>query len=243
MRSIAVVLAGASLILLLQAPPAQTQVLIGYLFGEKLATPTFNMGFEVGANFSSLFGLPGPIYVFGGAESVYGPVFGLFADWRFSENFHLAGAVLPIAGRGADGLAPIPTGDPDFDVQTAGGTMKRSLSYLEIPVLLKWAPQRNQGFRVGAGPSFGVVTGATDRYDVVSAGGAHYILERDIGGQLPGLDLGLSVDVEWRLELLSIAARYTHGLTDMSHEGATDAIYSRVLTGTGRIYLGKKPSP
>ena len=56
MRLIAVVLAAASLVLLLQAPPANAQVLIGYLFGEKLSTPTFNMGFEVGANFSSLDG-------------------------------------------------------------------------------------------------------------------------------------------------------------------------------------------
>ena len=43
--------------------------------------------------------------------------------------------------------------------------------------------------------------------------------------------------------MLSIAARYTHGLTDMSHDGSADPAYSRVLTGTGRIYLGRKPSP
>ena len=40
----------------------------------------------------------------------------------------MTGAVLPIAGRGADGLAPIATADPAFDSQTAGSTMKRSLS-------------------------------------------------------------------------------------------------------------------
>ena len=34
--------------------PARAQVLIGYLFGEKLASPTFNMGFEVGMNFATL---------------------------------------------------------------------------------------------------------------------------------------------------------------------------------------------
>jgi hypothetical protein len=87
------------------------------------------------------------------------------------------------------------------------------------------------------------VTGATDRYDVVSPAGTGYTLERDIGGQLPDVDLGLSAEVEWRFKVLSIAARYTHGLTDMRLAGSPDAIYSRVLTGTGRIYLGKKPSP
>jgi hypothetical protein len=223
------------LVLLLVAAPARAQVLIGYLFGEKLATPTFNMGFEVGANFSSLDG-------FTDADRMNRPVFGLFADWRFSENVHFGGAILPIAGRGAENLAPVPTGDPGFDSQTAGGRMKRSLDYLEIPALLKWAPHREEGFRIGAGPSLGIVTGARDRYDAVSPAGTHYVLERDIGGQLPGFDFGVSFEAEWRFPLLSIAVRYTQGLTDMRQDGAPDAIHTRVLTGTGRIYLGRKPS-
>jgi len=235
MRPLFVVLGSAFLVLLLQCAPARAQVLIGYLLGEKLSSENFNMGFEVGANFSNFEGLDP-------ADRVNTAVFGLFADWRFSQHFHLAGAVLPIAGRGADGLAPVPTGDPDFDSQTAGATMKRSLSYVEIPILLKWAPQRQQGFRVGAGPSFGLVTGATDRYAVVSPAGSHYVLERDIEGQLPGLDLGLSLDAEWRFQFLAIAVRYTQGLTDMSLDGAADAVHSRVLTGSARIYLGKKKS-
>ena len=86
----------ALLALLLVSAPADAQVLIGYLFGEKLASPTFNMGFEVGVNFSNLDGFNDP-------ERMNRTVFGLFADWRFSENFHLGGAVLPFAGRGAEG--------------------------------------------------------------------------------------------------------------------------------------------
>ena len=220
---------------LLGSTGAHAQVLLGSLLGGKLASPTFNMGFEVGINFSNLDG-------FSESERMNRTVFGLFADWRFSRNFHMGGAVLPFAGRGATSLAPVPTGDPEFDAQTAGGSMDRSLGYVEIPVLLKWAPKRDEGFRVGAGPSFGIVTGATDRYEATTSTGTAYKLERDIGGDLPGLDLGVSVDVEWRLPMLAIAARYTHGLTDMRHEGAPQAIHSRVLTGTGRIYLGKKPA-
>ena len=138
-------------------------------------------------------------------------VFGLFADWRFSEHFHLTGAFLPFAGRGADGLEPVPTGDPAIDSQTQGGTMSRSMHLIEFPVLLKWAPKRNDGFRIGAGPSFGLITGANDRYESKTAAGTPYIVERDIGDQIPGLDFGMSFDVEYRLQFLSIAARYTHG--------------------------------
>ena len=208
-------------------------MLIGYLFGEKLASPTFNMGFEVGINFATLDGMDG-------AERTTKTVFGLFADWRFSEHFHLTGAFLPFAGRGADGLDPVPTGDPAIDSQTQGGTMNRSMHLIEFPVLLKWAPKRDEGFRIGAGPSFGMITGANDRYESKTAAGTSYVVENDIGDQIPDLDFGMSVDVEYRLQFLSIAARYTHGLSDISQSGSGTAVHSRTLTGTGRIYLGKK---
>jgi len=222
--------------LLLLAAPARAQVLIGYLFGEKLSSPTFNMGFEVGANFSTVTG-------FEDAQRTNRTAFGLFADWRWSEHFHLGGAVLPFAGRGAENLAAEPTGDPAFDGQTAGHRMHRSFDYVELSALMKWAPKREEGIRFGAGPSLGIVTGARDRYDAVSPAGLSYTLERDLGGKVPGVDFGVSVEAEWRLPLLSIAARYTQGLTDMRADGAPDPSYTRVLTGTGRIYLGKKSAP
>ncbi len=228
-------LAGAVAASMLAATPARAQVLIGYLLGNVLSTPTFNIGFEIGANFSNLEGL-------GSAERLNSTAFGLFYDWRFSEHVHLGGSLLPIAVRGAKSLTPIPTGDPEIDAQTADGTLQRSISYVELPVLLKWAPKREEGFRIGVGPSFGVITGAIDRYDATTAAGAKYVLENDIEGQLPGLDLGISADIEWRFPMLSIAARYTEGLTDLRQPGATTAVHSRVLTGTGRIYLGKKRS-
>lgn len=220
-------------VLLPLAAPLQAQVLIGMLFGEKLATPTFNMGFEIGLNFATLNGLPG-------AERMNRTVFGLFGDWRFSEHFHLGAAFLPAAGRGANGLAPAFTGDPGIDSQVVGTTMSRSLGYIEVPVLLKWAPKRETGLRIGVGPSIGFVTGATDRYAASTAAGSEYVLERDIGDDLPDVDLGLSVEAEWRLWMLAIAARYTHGFTDMRAAGTAAAVHSRVLTGTGRIYLGRK---
>jgi len=89
----------------------------------------------------------------------------------------------------------------------------------------------------------GLITGANDRYESKTAAGTPYIVERDIGDQIPGLDFGVSFDVEYRLQFLSIAARYTHGLTDISQSGSGTAVYSRTLTGTGRIYLGKKGQP
>lgn len=226
-------LGAAAMLLALLTVPLRAQVLIGYLFGEKLASPTFNMGFEIGVNFASLDGLEG-------AERTNKTVFGLFGDWRFSEHFHFSGAFLPAAGRGAEGMAPVLTGDPTIDSQIRDGTMRRNLGMIEFPLLLKWAPKRETGFRIGAGPSFGLITSANDRYEAITPAGAPYVLERDIEAQLPTWDLGLSFDVEWRFKMLSIAARYTQGLTDISQAKSSEAVHSRTLTGTGRIYLGKK---
>jgi hypothetical protein len=222
--------------LLLLGAPVRAQVLIGYLFGERLASPTFNLGFEVGLNFATLGGVET-------AERGNRSVFGLFYDWRFSEHVHLGGAFLPIAGRSTSGLTPPPTGDAAFDAETKGASATRNLSCIELPILLKWAPKRDSGLRLGAGPSFGFITGAHDRYDVATPAGAPYVVERDIKPLLPALDFGLSMDVEWRIGMLSIAARYTHGLTDLRLPGDQGPVRSRVLTGTGRIALGRKKKP
>jgi len=222
----------AAVLLLAGSAPARAQVLIGALFGDKLASEHFNLGFEVGLDFSTLDGLAG-------AERVKHPVFGLFADWRFSEHLHFTGAFLPIGGRGASNLSPVPTGDPALDGQTAGAPATRSLSTIEFPLRLAWAPKRDSGFRAGAGPSFALIVGANDRYAIPAESGS-YVVERDIGDLLPGLDFGISADVEWRFKMLAIAVRYTHGLTDLRLPGETEAVRSRVLTGTGRIALGRK---
>jgi hypothetical protein len=222
-----------TLLLAVIPAPVHGQVLMGFLAGNLLSSKDFNIGFEIGINFSKLDEMKG-------AERMNQAVFGLFADWRFSEHFHLGGSLLPVSARGAKGLDPVLTGDPAFDSQTANGTMERKLSYFDIPILLRWAPKRETGFRIGVGPQIGFRTGATDRYEAKTAGGLKFTAERDIKSTTPGVDAGISFDVEYRLKLLSIGARYTYGLVDTDTSPGGGTVYNRVLTGTGRIYLGKK---
>ena len=145
----------------------------------------------------------------------------------------------PSAAAGPPSCVLAPTGDPAIDGQTQGAPATRTLSTIEFPLRLHWAPKRDTGFRAGAGMSLALIVGANDRYEIPTGSGS-YVLERDIGDLLPGLDLGVSADVEWRFRMLAIAVRYTHGLTDLRLPGETDAVHSRVLTGTGRIALGRK---
>jgi len=222
---------------LLAAVPGRSvaQVLMGYLAGNALSSETFNIGFEVGMNFSTLTGL-------GPAERKNAPLFGLFADWRFSEHGHLTTGLLPIASRGAAGLHPLPIGDPTLDPLIQSGTMTRSISTIDIPVILKYAPERDVGVRFGAGPDFGFVSGATDRYMTHSPSGAPVVVERDIAQQIAGVDAGIAFDVEVRWPLLAIGVRYYEGLTDLIANNTGTPSRTRILSGSGRIALGRKTS-
>lgn len=228
----ALAFAAAGLVL---APPAAPQVLVGMLAGGPLASETFNIGFDIGMNFATLTGL-------GDASRSNSPMFGLFGDWRFSEHAHLTVGFIPISSRGASDLAPLALGDDVLDSLVSGGTMTRSITTIDVPLILKYAPRRDTGPRIGAGPQFAFVLGATDRYTAESPGGTAVVVEQDIESRLAGIDAGVAFDLEWRWPLLAIGVRYYHGLTDLLRDNSGTPIHSRVLSGSGRIPLGRKPS-
>src|SRR5688572_21639535 len=217
------------------ARPAQGQVLMGMLFGDKLATDNFNIGFEIGMNFSSVDGLDG-------ASRSNGPLIGLFASWRYSEHFHLYTGLYPLSAKGAQGADPIPLNDPQLDPLVAPGRMDRELGYVDIPILIQWAQHRDGGIRVGAGPQFGFRTSAVDRYEATTAQGSEVVIENDL--ETEWLDVGIALDAEYRITGigLAIGLRYYHGTTNVMSGGPGPAVHNRVLSGTGRIALGgRKP--
>jgi hypothetical protein len=228
----------AMLLALAIARPANAQVLIGMLFGGKLASENFNIGFEIGANLPTVDGLEG-------ASRTTGVLLGLFASWRFSEQLHLYTGLLPLSNKGADDADPIPLNDAQLDTLIAGGRMDRKLDYLDIPVILQFAQSRNAGgFRVGVGPQVNILLSAHDRYESTSALGTPVVTENDIEDSLERFDVGVAFDAEYRIKGigLAIGVRYYHGLTKLSSDGPS--MYNRVLSGSGRIALGSsRPKP
>ena len=218
---------------LLPARPAHAQVLLGMLFGGKMATENFNIGLEIGMNLPTVDGLEDP-------SLGRGALFGLFASWRFSEHWHLMTALTPISGKGANDAMPIPLGDPELDAETSTGRMDRQLDYLDLPILLQLAQKRASGLRVGAGPQLSFLLSGEDRYAATSAQGTPFVLERDIEDALETVDAGVAFDAEYRFAKvpLAIGVRYYHGLTNIMRSDASPAMYNRVLSGSGRITLG-----
>jgi hypothetical protein len=222
----------ATLCTVMIATPAHGQVLIGMLFGGAVASENFNIGFEIGMNLSTVDGL-------NGASRARGSLLGLFASWRFSEHYHLFTAVLPLSNKGAKDADPIPLSDPALDPIVATGTMARDLSYLDIPVLIQIAQRRDGGFRIGAGPQFGILLSANDRYAGTTPQGTRVVIENDIEDDVERFDAGVALDAEYRLTAipLAIGVRYYYGLTD-AMQGSGPSLHNHVLSGSGRIALG-----
>jgi len=217
--------------------PAEGQVLLGWLMGEFLTTETFNVGFDIGMNFSTLTGLEN-------AKRDRGALFGLFGEWRFHPNVHLQVGFIPISDKGAKDIDPIPFDDPELDPLVSGGTMIRDLSTLDFPILLQYATGPDKGLRIGAGPQFNIITGARDRYEGLTSEGSVVVIEEDLKetDRLKGFEAGIAFDIEYQFTpTLGIGVRYFHGLTDIDDTpGYT--VRSRVLSGSGRIALGKRKS-
>jgi hypothetical protein len=222
--------------------PARAQVLIGMLLGGSLASETFNIGFEIGMNLSTVDGLEG-------ASWSRGSLLGLFASWRFSEHYHLYLGLMPLSNKGAKDADPIALNDPTLDPMLATGKMERDLGYFDIPILVQLAQRRDGGFRAGVGPQIGILLSAKDRYAGVTPQGTPVTIENDIESGVQRFDAGVAFDAEYRFTgiPLAIGVRYYYGLTD-AMKGSGSALHNQVLSGSGRISLGvsrqkKEPEP
>jgi hypothetical protein len=205
---------------------------MGWLMGEFLTSETFNVGFDIGMNFSTLTGLEN-------AERVNGTLFGLFGEWRFHPNIHLQPGFIAVSRKGAQGIDPVALDDPQLDSIVSAGTMVRNLSMLDFPILLQYARGPDKGLRLGAGPQLNVITGAKDRYEGLTAAGTPVVIERDLKDLLKRVEMGIALDLEYEIGFgVAIGVRYFHGLTDMDDTPGFTSM-SRVLSGSGRIALGR----
>lgn len=231
-----VVITMIAMVLAASPSRASAQVVIGMLFGDKLASDNFNIGFEIGMNLSTVSDLSG-------AAVTRGTLFGLFGTWRFSEHYHLFTGLLPLSAKGAKDADPIPLNDPVLDPLIAAGKMERNLGYIDIPVLLQWAQHRDGGVRIGAGPQLGILLSANDRYAASTPQGTAIVFENDIEKSIERFDAGIAFDAEYRITGLGIGIglRYYQGLTDLL-KGSGPSLHNQVLSGSGRITLGgRKP--
>jgi hypothetical protein len=208
-------------------------VLLGILFGDKLASERFHIGLNVGANFADLSGIDG-------SKLNPGLMLGLVAEWKIAGNFYLQPELLAFYQAGAKGMPPlIEDAPPPLDTLVADKSAERKLSYFEIPVIVKYGALRNR-LHLGAGPQVGFLLSATDVFKGVIT--REITVEEDIGDSLNSFDAGVAFQVEYKLNespfAASISARYFLGLTDTIKDNPGDAVYNRVFSVFGSIPIG-----
>jgi len=106
-------------------------------------------------------------------------------------------------------------GDPNIDIK---------MSFLEIPVFLKFAFGQIVQPYVKAGPTIGFLLNSTAEAEIGSPGSAPVPYEADLKNVLESMDIGLGVGagvtIPFGNNSLFVDGRYTFGLTDLYKGGS-----------------------
>lgn len=214
-----------TLLLMLGAGAAQGQVLLGILFGDKLAKENFHIGLTAGANLADISGVDG-------TKTKPGFTLGLLGEWKLTDSLYLQPELLPFYQVGAKSMPPGGLDDvPELEDEIQDKSRQTKLNYFEIPILFKYA-LRNRRWHLGAGPQIGFLTSAQDVYDGVYTN--EIAIRADRKGMLNSTDAGVAFVLEYKTGdnpfAMGVTARYYLGLTDIIKDNTGDALHNRVFT-------------
>ncbi len=221
--------------LLLCSRPADGQVLIALLFGDKLNTGKIEFGLDGGLNLASMDGVEG-------AENLNAFNLGLYFDIKLGNpSWMIHTGVVVISPMGAEGLPVYPLNDPELDAEFAGGSVARKLSYISVPAMIKYRSAKR--IHVEGGLQLGLLYGAED---VFTNGGEDLTYSRNIKDQYGSFDAGVIVGAGYRLlgsHGMTLSVRYYFGFIDVVTDDATPAQYNRSVYFTAAIPIGAGKAP
>ena len=217
----------------LGAGAANGQVLLGILFGDKLASEDFHIGLTAGANVSDISGVDD-------SSSKVGLVLGLLAEWKLSDRLYLQPELLPFYYTGAKNMPPGGLEDvPELEDEVQDKARQTNLKYFEIPILFKYAIG-DRRWHLGAGPQIGFLTSAKDEYTGVFTYDISITADRK--DMLNSTDAGVAFVLEYKMGhgpfATGVTARYYLGLTDLIKDNTGEALYNRVLTIGATLAMG-----
>jgi Outer membrane protein beta-barrel domain len=199
--------------LLISGSVSGQAALLVLIFGEKAATENFHFSLKAGFNYSIINGYEEGTNRIGGN-------FGLINNIKLTEKLTLTPEFLPLSGRGIKDVPVLTTGNPDLDdLLVDPSSTDRKLSYIDIPVLLKY--KLSPRFSVSAGPQLSFLTGATDIYKSSPLDGAVLTTELEIEDALNTVDLAAAIDLTFILvepkngKGVNLYIRFTQGFIDI----------------------------
>lgn len=223
------------LFLLLCSRPADGQVLIALLFGDKLNTGKIEFGLDGGLNLASMGGVDqsGNLKAFN---------LGFYFDIKLgSPSWMIHTGVIVVSTMGADGVPVYSLNDPELDTEFSGGNVTRKLSYFNVPVMIKYRSASR--FHVEGGLQLGLLYGAEDVFDNERE---DLTYTRKIKGQYHPLDAGVIVGAGYRLlgsKGITLSVRCYIGFIDVLIDDATPSQYNRSIYFTAGIPIGAGKAP
>lgn len=213
--------------------------LLVLIFGEKAATENFHFSLKVGMNYSIINGYEEGTNRIGGN-------FGLINNIKLTEKLSLTPEFLALSGRGIKNIPVLLTGNPDLDDLLVDHTSTdRKLSYIDIPILLKY--KLSPRFSLSAGPQLSFLTSATDIYKSNPLEEALLTTELDIKDALTSVDLGAAIDLTYILvepangKGVNLFIRFTQGFIDIAKDNPEKRLTNTTLQFGGAFPFVEKP--
>ena len=206
---------------------ANSQALIILLFGDKLSTPTFQMGINADVSYATIAGADK-------ADPTWNWAFGALFEYKFSEKWYLGFDLTLKTPAGADNINPLFLPDSGiFDV-TKDLTYSVKSNYISLPVWLKYKMGK---FKVGLGGQVAYRTSSTQVTEGTSIYGVKLKGEYDLDELdiINDWDFALSGTIEYFFDLskdmksLRLSLKYAYGLTDIVKDNHGDALYNSQL--------------
>lgn len=193
--------------------PASAQAILILLFGDKIASDKLQGGIKFDLAWSTL---PGTSE----ASRRRSYDFGGFIELRLRGRFSLQPEFTFKAPAGAAGLPFAPTGQARIDSAFASASdvsVTRALGYVTLPILAKMTFGH---FGLSAGPQFGYVVKASDRYTGTVAREDDLTYDVSLWPRVNRWDAGVNVLAEWApsmnhgFQRLRVRASWYRGFVD-----------------------------
>jgi hypothetical protein len=202
-----------------QALKGQAALLV-LIFGEKVATENFYFSLKAGAAYSMITNVEE-------GRNRVSANFGLVNNIRLTDRLYLTPEFLPLSPRGVREVPILSTGDSELDdLLINPSSTDRKLSYIDIPVLLRY--RLTERLMVSAGPQVSFLTGATDIYRSEPLEDVDLTTELDIKDAIKKVDVGAVVDLSYLFSKpmggkgLILYLRYNLGFIDMVKNNSGD---------------------
>ncbi|MGG7036247.1 MAG: porin family protein, partial [Flavobacterium sp.] len=154
-------------------------------------------------------------------------------DWMFHTG------VIVKSTHGTDGLKTYPLNNPDLDNAFAGGKVKRTFQYFNVPFMMKRKLPKNL-FAEG-GIMLGLLYNAHDEFytDIKEDNDLNYKIS--IKDEYHPLDAGLIAGMGYRFlkgNGMNLGIRYYYGLVDIEIDDSGKSVFNRSLYLTLGIPIG-----